>query len=196
MTDIAHAHPYKQAGIVGTGAMGRGIAQLLAQSGVPVRLFDSNPEAVAAAIAQIGDTFSRLAEKGRMDAEAARAASARLPPADSLQALAGCDLVVEAIVERLDAKRALFAELEPIVGEGCVLASNTSSLSVTAIAAGCARPQQVVGWHFFNPVPLMKVVEVVNGSRTAPGIVEDMVALSRPTGHLPVVAQDPPGLIV
>src|SRR5690606_10302928 len=111
-------------------------------------------------------------------------------------ALAGCDLVVEAIVERLDAKRALFAELEGIVGEGCVLASNTSSLSVTAIAAGCARPQRVVGWHFFNPVPLMKVVEVVNGARTEPGIVDDMVALSRATGHLPVVAQDTPGFIV
>lgn len=196
MTDLAHPRPYKQAGIVGTGAMGRGIAQLLAQSGVPVRLFDSNPEAVAAAIAQIGDTFTRLAEKGRMDPAAAKSASARLQPAASLQALAGCDLVVEAIVERLDAKRALFAELEAIVGEGCVLASNTSSLSVTAIAAGCARPQRVVGWHFFNPVPLMKVVEVVNGARTEPGIVDDMVALSRATGHLPVVAQDTPGFIV
>jgi len=189
-------HPYAQAGVVGTGAMGRGIAQLLAQTGVAVRLFDSNPDAIAAAIAQLGDTFGKLAEKGRMSAEAAAAATSRLQAAATLEALAGCDLIVEAIVERLDAKRALFAALEPIVGESTALATNTSSLSVTAIAAGCKRPERVVGWHFFNPVPLMKVVEVVDGARTDPGLVERMVALSRATGHLPVVARDTPGFIV
>jgi 3-hydroxybutyryl-CoA dehydrogenase len=189
-------HPYTLAGVVGTGAMGRGIAQLLAQSGVPVRLFDSNPDAVAAAIDQLQGIFDKLLEKGRMTTEAAAAARTRLQPAASLEALADCDLVIEAIVERLDAKRALFAGLEAIVGNQAVLATNTSSLSVTAIAAGCRRPQRVVGWHFFNPVPLMKVVEVVRGARTDPAIIDDMVALSRATGHLPVVAQDTPGFIV
>jgi 3-hydroxybutyryl-CoA dehydrogenase len=196
MSAQVSTHPYQQAGVVGTGAMGRGIAQLLAQSGVPVRLFDSNPDAVSAAVAQIADTFAKLAEKGRISAEAAAAAAGRLTSAGALADLAGCDLVVEAIVERLDAKRALFADLEPVVGPGCVLATNTSSLSVTAIAAGCKLPGRVVGWHFFNPVPLMKVVEVIDGMRTEPVIVESMVALTRATGHLPVVAQDSPGFIV
>jgi 3-hydroxybutyryl-CoA dehydrogenase len=176
--------------------MGRGIAQLLAQSGLPVLLFDSNPQAAEAAIVQIGDIFASLAEKGRMSAEAATAARARLHPADTLQALAGCDLVVEAIVECLDAKQALFASLEAIVGPDCVLATNTSSLSVTAIATGCARPGRVAGWHFFNPVPLMKIVEVVRGALTEPAVVDRLVALSRTTGHLPVVADDSPGFIV
>ncbi len=189
-------HPYSRAGVVGTGAMGRGIAQLLAQSGVAVRLFDNNPAAVAAAIDQLEGVFDRLVEKGRMSAEAAGAARARLQPAAALEALADCELVIEAIVERLDAKRALFTALEAILGDNAVLATNTSSLSVTAIAAACRRPQRVVGWHFFNPVPLMKVVEVVRGVRTDPAIVDDMVALSRATGHLPVVAQDTPGFIV
>ncbi|NLD70447.1 MAG: 3-hydroxyacyl-CoA dehydrogenase [Limnobacter sp.] len=189
-------HPYKQAGVVGTGAMGRGIAQLLAQCGVPVRLYDTNAAAVESAIAQIGGIFGKLAEKGRMTADAASAAGARLQPAASLEDLAGCDLVVEAIVERLDAKRQLFSSLEGIVGDSAVLATNTSSLSVTAIAAGCKRPGRVVGWHFFNPVPLMKVVEVVQGARTERSVVDDLVALTHATGHLPVVAQDTPGFIV
>src|SRR5690606_15776474 len=103
------------------------------------------------AITQIAGIFGKLAEKGRMTADAASAAGARLQPAASLEALAGCDLVVEAIVERLDAKRQLFSSLEGIVGDSAVLATNTSSLSVTAIAAGCKRPGRVVGWHFFNP---------------------------------------------
>jgi len=189
-------HPYAQAGVVGTGAMGRGIAQLLAQSGVAVRLFDSNPDAVAAAIAQLGDTFGKLAEKGRMSAEAAAAATSRLQAAATLEALAGCDLIVEAIVERLDAKRALFAALEPIVGESAALATNTSSLSVTAIAAGCKRPERVVGWHFFNPVPLMKVVEIIRGVRTLPEIALRLGDYALSFGHRPVEAADTPGFLV
>jgi 3-hydroxybutyryl-CoA dehydrogenase len=191
-----NSHPYARAAVVGAGAMGRGIAQLLAQSGVQVQVFDNNAEAVGSALTQLRDTFARLAEKGRLSPEAAAAAGARLTPADSLEALAGCQLVVEAIVERLDAKRSLFAALEAIVGDEAVLATNTSSLSVTAIAAACKRPGRVVGWHFFNPVPLMKVVEVVRGARTESSIVDDLVALSHATGHLPVVAQDTPGFIV
>ncbi|MFA7664618.1 MAG: 3-hydroxyacyl-CoA dehydrogenase [Burkholderiaceae bacterium] len=196
MSETTSSHAYRQAAVVGTGAMGRGIAQLLAQSGLPVLLFDTNRDAVAAAIGQISDIFARLAEKGRLDEAAAAAATARLQAADSLPALARCDLVVEAIVERLDAKQALFSELEAIVGEDCVLATNTSSLSVTAIAARCRRPGRVIGWHFFNPVPLMKVVEVVDGARTRPEVAESLLALTRSTGHLPVRAQDTPGFIV
>jgi len=176
--------------------MGRGIAQLFSQSGIAVRLYDSNPAALDSAIAGVADTFAKLVEKGRMGADAASAARARLEPAGALAALADCDLVVEAIVERLDAKRDLFGQLEAIVADDAVLATNTSSLSVTAIAAACRRPQRVAGLHFFNPVPLMKVVEVVDGIRTDAAVVERLVALTRLTGHLPVVAQDTPGFIV
>jgi 3-hydroxybutyryl-CoA dehydrogenase len=183
-------------GIVGTGAMGRGIAQLLAQSGHPVRLFDAAPGAAEAARGAIAETLSRLVDKGRLARDAFEATMARLSPVGALADLAGCDLVVEAIVERLDVKQRLFAELESIVGGAAILATNTSSLSVTAIAAACAAPARVAGWHFFNPVPLMKVVEVIPGVRTAPGVTEALVALTRRTGHVPVVARDTPGFLV
>ncbi len=188
--------PFQRIGVVGSGAMGRGIAQLFAQSGGAVRLYDSNPSALDSAIASVADTFAKLVEKGRMSGDAAAAARSRLEPAASLSALSDCDLVVEAIVERLDAKRELFVQLESIVTDDAVLATNTSSLSVTAIAAACRRPQRVAGLHFFNPVPLMKVVEIVDGLRTDAAVVERLVALTRLTGHVPVVARDTPGFIV
>ncbi|HMN65000.1 MAG TPA: 3-hydroxyacyl-CoA dehydrogenase [Burkholderiaceae bacterium] len=187
---------FQRIGVVGSGAMGRGIAQLFAQSGGAVRLYDSNPAALDSAIASVADTFAKLVEKGRMSADAAAAARSRLEPAASLSTLSDCDLVVEAIVERLDAKRELFVQLESIVTDDAVLATNTSSLSVTAIAAACRRPQRVAGLHFFNPVPLMKVVEIVDGLRTDAAVVERLVALTRLTGHVPVVARDTPGFIV
>ncbi len=188
--------PFRNIGVVGSGAMGRGIAQLFAQSGSNVHLHDSNPAALASAVDSIAATFAMLAGKGRLSPSEAEAASARIHAVDALAGLAGCDLVIEAIVERLDVKRELFVALEAIVTDEAVLASNTSSLSVTAIAAACRRPQRVAGLHFFNPVPLMKVVEVVHGMRTAAAVIERLVALTRGTGHLPVVAQDTPGFIV
>ena len=183
-------------GIVGTGLMGRGIAQIAAQGGIRVRLHDARAEAAAEARAAIGQTLTKLADKGKLTAEAAAAASARLAVADTLDALAGCDIVVEAIVERLDAKRALFAELEDIVGTQCLLATNTSSLSVTAIAAGCRLPGRVGGFHFFSPVPLMKLVEVIDGALTEAWVGDALTALARRMGHTPVRAQDTPGFIV
>ncbi|HEY0877649.1 MAG TPA: 3-hydroxyacyl-CoA dehydrogenase NAD-binding domain-containing protein, partial [Zeimonas sp.] len=188
--------PFQCIGVVGSGAMGRGIAQLFAQAGFAVRLYDANPAAVASAIAALEDTFARLVDKGRLAPEAAQRARSSLTAVDSLDALAGCDLVVEAIVERLDAKRELFQALEPIVGDEAVLATNTSSLSVTAIAARCRRAERIAGLHFFNPVPLMKVVEVVRAMRTDETAVERLVALVRTTGHRPVVTRDTPGFIV
>ncbi|MBX3655555.1 MAG: 3-hydroxyacyl-CoA dehydrogenase [Ramlibacter sp.] len=187
---------FKTIGIVGAGAMGRGIAQIAAQSGSAVLLFDTQPDAVSKAQAAVGSQWDKLQEKGRMAPADVQAAKARLQAAGSLGALAGCDLVVEAIVERLDVKKALFAELEGIVGETAVLATNTSSLSVTAIAAGLKRPQQFAGFHFFNPVPLMKVVEVIAGLKTLPTVCEALSACARQMGHTPVLAQDTPGFIV
>jgi 3-hydroxybutyryl-CoA dehydrogenase len=187
---------YNTIGIAGAGAMGRGIAQIAAQAGSIVRLYDTQAEVVARAIRELGVQWDRLQEKGRMDAGAVQAAKQRLVPAASLQDLADCQLVVEAVIERLDVKRALFGELEGIVAPDAVLATNTSSLSVTAIAAALKRPQRVAGFHFFNPVPLMKVVEVIAGLKTDPAVCEGLTAYARQLGHTPVQAQDTPGFIV
>jgi len=182
--------------VVGTGAMGRGIAQIAAQAGVTVLLHDAAPGAAAHAREALAATFDTLAKKGKIDAEAALAATGRLRVVGPLDGLAGASLVVEAIVEDLDAKRVLFRALEAVVAPHCVLATNTSSLSVTAIAAACARPARVVGFHFFNPVPLMKIVEVIDGVRGEAAVGDAMMALARRLGHLPVRAKDTPGFIV
>ncbi len=187
---------YETVAVVGAGAMGRGIAQIAAQAGSQVRLYDTQPAAVAKALQDIGSQWDRLQEKGRMDAAAVQACKARLVAADDLSALAGCNLVVEAVVERLDVKKELFSRLETIVGPDAVLATNTSSLSVTAIAAGLERPQRVAGYHFFNPVPLMKVVEVIAGLKTDASVCDGLAAFARQMGHTPVRAQDTPGFIV
>ena len=141
------------AGVAGAGTMGRGIAQVLAQCGARTLLYDAQPGAARKAKDAIGQALGRLAEKGRVSAAQVDATLGRLELADSLQGFAPCQVVVEAIVEDLAAKQQLFRSLESIVGEDCILASNTSSLSVTAMAAACRRPQRVAGYHFFNPVP-------------------------------------------
>lgn len=183
-------------GIVGAGLMGRGIAQIAAQAGVRVVLFDAREGAAEEARGALNQTFAMLAAKGKIAAEAVAAAGARIAVATRLDELAECDVVIEAIIENLDAKRALFASLENVVGEHCVLATNTSSLPVTAIAAVCRRPERVGGFHFFSPVPLMKVVEVIDGVRGAAWVGDALMALARRMGHTPVRAKDTPGFIV
>ena len=183
-------------GIVGTGAMGRGIAQIAAQAGSTVRLFDTQADAIGKAQSALASQWDKLVEKGRLTADAAAAHKARLHPSTALADLAGCDLVVEAIVENLEVKKKLFAELEGIVHPSAVLATNTSSLSVTAIAAALQRPRQFAGFHFFNPVPLMKVVEVIAGLKTDPAVCHQLADYARQMGHTPVQAGDTPGFIV
>ncbi|WP_246264039.1 3-hydroxyacyl-CoA dehydrogenase [Aromatoleum toluvorans] len=183
-------------GVVGTGLMGRGIAQIAVQAGVAVRLFDTRAGAAAEACDAVGGMLAKLAEKGKIDAADARAATGRMTVASSVAELAGCDVVVEAIVENLDAKRGLFRELEEVVSDDCVLATNTSSLSVTSIAAACRRPERVAGLHFFSPVPLMKVVEIIDGVRGDRAVGDALIALARRMGHTPVRASDTPGFIV
>ena len=183
-------------GIVGTGAMGRGIAQIAAQAGLRVRLFDTNAAAIDAARSYLQDTFAKLTAKGKMTAEQASAATANVFAAATLEDLADCDVVVEAIVEKLEVKRELFVKLEAILRTDAILASNTSSLSITAIATACQHPERVAGYHFFNPVPLMKVVEVIDGLRTAPAVGDALMELSRRLGHTPVRCKDMPGFIV
>jgi 3-hydroxybutyryl-CoA dehydrogenase len=176
--------------------MGRGIAQIAAQTGSTVSLMDAQPGAAEKAHAAICAQWDKLVEKGRLPADAASAHKARLQVAAALADLASCDLVVEAIVERLDIKKGLFAELEALVSADTVLASNTSSLSITAIAAGLKHPQRFAGYHFFNPVPLMKVVEVIAGLKTSPAVCSALADYARQMGHTPVQAQDTPGFIV
>ena len=182
--------------VIGSGAMGAGIAQVAASAGHQVLLFDTRADAADAAIAGIGAAYARLVEKGRMSAADADAARARLQRIGTLQEAAQAALVVEAIVENLDAKRALFGELEGIVGDGCILATNTSSISVTAIAAKLRRPQRLVGMHFFNPVPLMALVEVISGIATDQAVADSVYATSEAWGKSPVHAKSTPGFIV
>jgi 3-hydroxybutyryl-CoA dehydrogenase len=182
--------------VIGAGVMGRGIAQIAAQAGIRALLHDSRPGAAQGAKQAIAQQLARLAEKGKLGQDAVARANANLVIADSLAALAPAHVAVEAIVENLEAKRELFRSLEAIVAEDCLLASNTSSLSITAIASACRRPERVGGFHFFNPVPLMKVVEVVDGLLTAPWVGEALGALALRCGHKPVRAKDTPGFIV
>ena len=184
------------AGVAGGGTMGRGIVQVLAQCGARVRVFDAQPGAAAKAKDAIAKVLAGQVAKGRMAQADADATLGRIEIADSTAAFRDCHLVVEAIVEELGAKQKLFRELEGVVGEACILASNTSSLSVTAMAAACSKPGRVAGYHFFNPVPLMKIVEVVDGELTEPWVGEALAALARRYGHAPVRCKDTPGFVV
>jgi len=184
------------AAVVGCGAMGRGIAQLLAQAGLEVCLFDAQEGAATTARATIAADLEKLVARGKLDADRAAALVRRLRPVAALADLAPASLVVEAIVEDLAVKRKLFAEIEQGVSPDAILATNTSSLSVTAIAAACARPERVIGYHFFNPAPVMKVVEVIAALRTDPRACEALLALTGRFGHTAVQARDTPGFIV
>ena len=184
------------AGVSGSGTMGRGIVQVLAQCGVRTLVFDAQPGAGRKAKDAIVQTLGKLAERGKLERTAVEAAAGRIEIVESLESFKPCQLVVEAIVEDLSAKRELLAKLETIVAESCILASNTSSLSVTAMAAACKRPQRVAGYHFFNPVPVMKIVEVVAGELTEPWVTDALAALARRFGHAPVRCKDTPGFVV
>lgn len=183
-------------GVIGCGVMGRGIVQIAALAGSQVRLADARDGAAIAARNILATTFDTLTNRGKLTADAVNAALSRIVPAASLDEFADCDLIIEAIVEDLAAKKNLFAELENLVGSEAILASNTSSLSVTAIAAGLKHPERVVGFHFFNPVPVMKIVEVIGGIVTDEKIVLQMLAIGKAWGHTAVRAKDTPGFIV
>ena len=182
--------------VIGSGAMGAGIAQVAAVAGHHVKLFDARPQAAGCAIEGIRNTFAKLVEKGKMSADDAQAAGMRLQAVGKLDDVADAALVVEAIVENLDAKRKLFISLEAIVGAACILATNTSSISVTAIGNGLQRPQRLVGMHFFNPVPLMALVEIVSGLATDRAAADATYAAALAWGKNPVHAASTPGFIV
>ena len=187
---------FQTVGIVGTGAMGRGIAQMAAQAGATVRLFDLQPGAADAAKLALSETWQKLVDKNKLDAAQRSAMLDRVGCVADMSGLSSCDLVVEAIVERLDVKQKLFSDLEAILPETAVLATNTSSLSVTAIGAALKRPGRLAGFHFFNPVPLMRVVEVIAGLKTQAVVCQQLSEFAGQFGHTAVSAQDTPGFIV
>ncbi len=188
--------PSRTVAVIGSGAMGAGIAQVAAAAGYSVQLFDTRAEAVVKAIADIGAMFDKLAGKGRMTADEARAATARLRPAAALSELAEAGLVVEAIVENLDVKRKLFADLEAVVADDCIFASNTSSISITSIGAALRLPQRLVGMHFFNPVPLMALVEIISGLASDAAVAGCVYDTALAWGKSPVHTKSTPGFIV
>ena len=182
--------------VVGAGIMGIGIAQVAAHSGHPVFLFDLHEGAAINAKARLATMLEGLVAKGRLSPAQAQATLSRIEPVATLQAAAGALLAVEAIVEELEAKRRLCAQLEGLLNADAVLATNTSSISVTAIASGLKRPGRLVGMHFFNPVPLMKLVEVVSGLQTDCAVAEAIFNLAQAWGKTPVHATSTPGFIV
>ena len=182
--------------VVGAGIMGIGIAQVAAQAGHDVLLYDAREGAAQQAAARLGGTLDGLVAKGKLAADVAEAALSRITPLAALEEVQHVDLVIEAIVENLGAKRALFEQLESLVDAQCVLATNTSSISVTAIANGLQQPGRLVGMHFFNPVPLMKLVEVVSGLHTDEAVAEAVFDLAHAWGKTPVHARSTPGFIV
>lgn len=183
-------------GIVGAGTMGAGIAQVAVLGGFRVLLTDAVEAALAKGRSRIAQNLSRAVGKGQIQAEAAEEALGRLSPVTRLTEMRDAECLIEAVPEDLPLKQRLFGELDGLADAGAILATNTSSLSVTAIAGATRRPERVVGMHFFNPVPVMALVEVVAGQRTAPAVVDETMALARRLGKTPVRAKDTPGFIV
>jgi 3-hydroxybutyryl-CoA dehydrogenase len=182
--------------VIGAGSMGGGIAQVAASSGHRVRLFDADPDAAAKAVERIAADLAGAVQRRRIDERQRERVLAAITQVGRLDDLEPCNLVIEAIAERLEAKQLLFRELEHVVGSEAVLATNTSSISITAIAQGLQHPQRLVGWHFFNPAPRMKLVEIVRGLETDPLLAALMRTLSRAWGKTPVMAPNAPGFIV
>ena len=183
-------------GIIGSGTMGSGIAQVAAQAGNNVVVIDTNETVLNKAKHSLQNTLSKLTEKGKLSAEKAASIFSLISWELSINKLNESDLVIEAIVERLDIKQTLFAALEHIVSEQCILASNTSSLSVTSIASACKLPQRVIGIHFFNPAPVMELVEIVPALQTSQDIVTKSIAMIDSWNKKTVRTKDTPGFIV
>jgi 3-hydroxybutyryl-CoA dehydrogenase len=182
-------------GVVGAGTMGHGIAQVSAQSGYEVILVDAVPEALERGRTQIGKGYERLVSKGKLAAEDRDQALGRLKTAGDLAALAAADLVVEAVVERLEVKTKVLSELDRVCPPSTILATNTSSISITKLAGATSRPEKVIGMHFMNPVPVMQLIEVIRGLATSQETYDAVEAASRRMGKTPVEVHDAPGFV-
>jgi 3-hydroxybutyryl-CoA dehydrogenase len=182
--------------VIGAGTMGAGIAQVFASAGFDVVLKDIKDEFVEKGLAGIKKSYSRLVEKGKVSAEDAEAVVARITGTTDSKAAAECDLVIEAAVENMAAKKAIFGELADICKDDVILASNTSSLSITELASSVKKPENFIGMHFFNPAPVMKLVEVIRGIATAQSVVDAVKELSVKIGKEPVEVEEAPGFVV
>jgi 3-hydroxybutyryl-CoA dehydrogenase len=190
----------KKVGVLGCGLMGSGIAQVSAMAGYDVVVFEAEQKAIDKGFAGVEKSLAKLAErpveKGGITAEQKDAARARLKGTLNKQDLEDCDLIIEAIIENVEIKKATYAELDSIVKKDCIFATNTSSISVTELMAATKRPERFIGLHFFNPVPLMKLVEVVRTIATAPDVFETAVEFAKSVGKVPVRTSDKTGFIV
>ncbi|MHA7842620.1 MAG: 3-hydroxyacyl-CoA dehydrogenase NAD-binding domain-containing protein [Winogradskyella sp.] len=183
-------------GIIGSGTMGSGIAQVAATAGCTVKLYDTNQAALDKAKASLEKILSRLIEKGRIDAEEKSRIQSNISYVDSLKTLAESNLTIEAIVENIDIKKKVFSELESYVADDCIIASNTSSLSIASIASSLQKPERCIGIHFFNPAPLMKLVEVIPAVQTSKAVLDKSVDIIKSWKKTVAVAKDTPGFIV
>jgi 3-hydroxybutyryl-CoA dehydrogenase len=196
MADIGHVKNGAKIAVIGAGAMGQGIVQVSVQGGMPVYIFDLKEGGADAAKAAIKKRLERLVEKERISQEACQSAVALMHPVASLEEVADADLVVEAVFENLEVKRELFTKLEAVVSKHAIIASNTSSIPIASIASACSHPERVAGLHFFNPVPLMKLVEVIVSAATSQATIETLVAIGKQMTRTPVVVKDSPGFLV
>ncbi|MFO1413692.1 MAG: 3-hydroxybutyryl-CoA dehydrogenase [Burkholderiales bacterium] len=186
----------KRVGVIGAGTMGNGIAQACAAAGLPAVMIDINDAAVAKGLATIGGSFDRLIKKEKMTAADKAAALARVQGSTRYEDLADCDLVIEAATENLDLKLTILRKLDALVRKDALIASNTSSISITTLAAVMSRPGAFLGVHFFNPVPMMALVELVRGLQTADATVAAATAFAKALGKTPIVVKDSPGFVV
>ncbi len=183
-------------GVLGSGSMGSGIAQVAATAGHEVYLYDNNPDALQRASKQLQKILNRLVEKGRLTDADSKAIFGRIYFVDSMYAYKDCGIIIEAIIENLDIKKAVFEQLEDVVRKDCILATNTSSLSIASIAAACEHAERVIGIHFFNPAPIMKLVEIIPAIQTSQQVKTKAQSLIDNWGKLTVLAKDTPGFIV
>jgi len=183
----------KKVAIIGAGSMGMGIAQIAATAGHEVYLYDNNNDATSAALKKISHFLNRSAEKGRISDQEAKTIFGRIYGIESLSGVADAGLVIEAIIENLEIKQKVFQEIESYVSEDCILASNTSSLSITSLAAGMKKSSRFIGLHFFNPAPIMKLVEVIPAVQTDQAITERCMDTMNNWSKMPVIAKDTPG---
>lgn len=183
-------------GIIGSGTMGAGIAQVAAKAGHKVIVIDSQEKALNKAKDSLAISMSKLVEKNKISSDSASALQNNITWSNDKQQLNNCGLIIEAIVEKLEVKKILFTELESIVSNSCILASNTSSLSLTSIAAACSNPERIIGIHFFNPAPIMELVEIIPALQTSENVTHQVIELITTWGKQTVLAKDTPGFIV
>jgi 3-hydroxybutyryl-CoA dehydrogenase len=186
----------KKVAVIGAGTMGAGIAQVLAQSGYEVVLRDIKEELVNRGLSGIAKNFERSIQKGKMTAEERDAILKRIEGTVDVQDLASCDIVIEAATENMELKKKIFAEIDQVCKAEAVLATNTSSLSITEIASATNRPDRVIGMHFFNPVPVMKLIEVIKGLATSENTKNEILELCTKVGKTPVEVEEAPGFVV